>query len=140
MKGVLRLMWALPALLGLAVVPVQAGEKTGFVNAVFKDKASATLKDACASTHCHGATGNQLHLTCGDTDEQKRWNYFAASQYIGATSESSELLRRPLDPSQGGAERDRLFCDQGRHAVVAGRDSGGARQRRSGGFGQAADG
>jgi hypothetical protein len=70
---------------------------------VFKDKANGTLKDSCASTKCHGATGNQLHLTCGDTDEQKRWNYYAASQYIGSTSESSELLRRPLEPSQGGS-------------------------------------
>lgn len=70
---------------------------------VFKDKANSVLKDRCASTHCHGAAGNQLQLTCGDSDEQKRWNYYAAAKYIGPTSESSELVRRPLDPSQGGS-------------------------------------
>src|SRR5947209_5892575 len=38
MKDVLRLLWVVPAALGLAVTPAHAGEKTGFVNAVFKDK------------------------------------------------------------------------------------------------------
>jgi len=78
-------------------------DPTGKDWSVFLDKAAPILKQQCASTHCHGSTGNQLHLTCGDTPEQRRWNYFASLSYIGTTVESSELLRRPLDGSQGGA-------------------------------------
>jgi ABC-type molybdate transport system substrate-binding protein len=32
-----------------------------------------------------------------------RWNYLAAEEYIAQTPEQSELLRRPLSPTQGGA-------------------------------------
>ena len=62
-----------------------------------------TLKVGCAAGNCHGAQSNDLYLTCGDTDEGVRWNYFAARQYLTQTPEGSELLRRPLSPSQGGA-------------------------------------
>lgn len=57
----------------------------------------------CAAGNCHGSTGNVLYLTCGDTPEQVRWNYLAAEEYLAQTAEQSELLRRPLAPSQGGS-------------------------------------
>jgi hypothetical protein len=57
----------------------------------------------CAAGNCHGNLSNSLYLTCGDTPEQLRWNYLASQEYLGQTAEQSELLRRPLAPTQGGA-------------------------------------
>ena len=70
--------------------------------AAFRDKANPTLR-TCAAGNCHGTPANDLYLTCGDSPEQIRWNYFAATQYLAQTPEQSELMRRPLAPSQGGA-------------------------------------
>ncbi len=71
--------------------------------ALFKDKAGPLLKESCAAGNCHGTPTNTLYLTCNDTPEQVRWNYFAARDYLAQSPEESELLRRPLAPSQGGA-------------------------------------
>src|SRR5205085_2141488 len=51
----------------------------------------ATAKIACAASNCHGSLSNSLYLTCGETPEQIRWNYFAAQEYLGQTAELSEL-------------------------------------------------
>src|SRR4051812_29091064 len=56
----------------------------------------------CAAGNCHGASSNALHLTCGSTPEQTRWNYFALQDYVSADASSSEILRRALAPEAGG--------------------------------------
>lgn len=66
------------------------------------DAANRVLAGSCAAGNCHGSPGNVLYLTCGSTDEQKRWNYFAASDYLAVETDSSELLRRTLAPAFGG--------------------------------------
>lgn len=71
--------------------------------AMFRDRANPVLKESCAAGNCHGTDANELYFTCGDTPEQLRWNYFAASEYLGQTTEVSELLRRPLDAALGGS-------------------------------------
>ncbi|MGH7435842.1 MAG: hypothetical protein ACRENE_09220 [Polyangiaceae bacterium] len=58
---------------------------------------------SCAAGNCHGSHVNALYLTCGTNDAEQRWNYFAASNYLGQTPESAELVRRPLATSQGGS-------------------------------------
>jgi hypothetical protein len=60
-------------------------------------------KISCGAGNCHGTLSNSLYFTCGQTPEQIRWNYLAAQEYLGATTEQSELLRRPLAPAAGGA-------------------------------------
>jgi hypothetical protein len=57
----------------------------------------------CAAGDCHGNLVNALYFTCGNTPQEVRWNYFAASQYLSATPEQSEILRRPLATAQGGS-------------------------------------
>lgn len=71
--------------------------------AEFKSSVAPMLKGSCASTNCHGSLANELYLTCGDDEQQIRWNYHAATQYLAQTPEQSEMARRPLAPSQGGA-------------------------------------
>ncbi len=69
----------------------------------FKDNVNPVIKKTCAASNCHGSPVNDLYLTCGDTPDQVRWNYFAAQEYLAQTPEQSELVRRPLAPTQGGA-------------------------------------
>ncbi len=74
------------------------GQFVGTVNPI--------LGGTCAASNCHGNPANTLYLTCGASDEEKRWNYFAATSYVSADSAASELLRRTLSPSQGGTYHD----------------------------------
>ena len=71
--------------------------------AVFRDTANVTIKESCSAGNCHGTEANELFFTCGESPQEVRWNYFAASEYLGQTAEVSELLRRPLDSARGGS-------------------------------------
>jgi WD40-like Beta Propeller Repeat len=68
----------------------------------FASKVSAVLGSSCAASNCHGSPANSLYLTCGETPEQQRWNYFAAQDYVSSDPPLSEIVRRPLAPSAGG--------------------------------------
>lgn len=68
----------------------------------FKQRVSSVLGESCAASNCHGSPANSLHLTCGSTPEQVRWNYFAARDYVSADPPLSEIVRRPLSASAGG--------------------------------------
>ena len=74
-----------------------AADYSQFVNQV-----NPVLVENCAAGNCHGTQANPLYITCGQTDEQKRWNYFAAGDYISVEVNTSEILRRTLAPAQGG--------------------------------------
>jgi hypothetical protein len=81
------------------------------------------IQASCTAGNCHGTTVNALYLTCGTTPDQVRWNYFAASDYLAATPEQSEIARRPLATSQGGSyhEGGPLFPsvqDHGYQAII----------------------
>lgn len=69
---------------------------------------------SCAAGNCHGTFANSLYYTCGDTPEQIRWNYLASEEYLAQTPEQSELLRRPLASTAGGAyhEGGVIFASQ----------------------------
>ncbi|HEY1959832.1 MAG TPA: hypothetical protein VGH28_29685 [Polyangiaceae bacterium] len=61
------------------------------------------MQKTCAAGNCHGTFANELYLTCGNTPEEKRWNYSAALQYLAQTASQAEIVRRPLAPAQGGS-------------------------------------
>jgi hypothetical protein len=71
--------------------------------ATFQSAINPILGERCASGNCHGSAANSLHLTCGDTPEQVRWNYFVAGDYVSADARSSEILLRTLSPAAGGS-------------------------------------
>jgi hypothetical protein len=71
--------------------------------AVFQQGASQVLAKSCSAGNCHGTSVNALYLTCGESAEETRWNYFAAVDYLAATPELSEMVRRPLATTQGGS-------------------------------------
>jgi hypothetical protein len=71
--------------------------------ATFKDSVNSVLGESCAASNCHGSPSNSLHLTCGTTPQQVRWNYFAAQDYVSTEPPLSEIVRRPLAASSGGA-------------------------------------
>ncbi len=70
--------------------------------ATFVSDVNDFLVENCAGKNCHGAPEGAFPLSCGVTPEQKRWNYFSASDYTAVEPAESELLRRPLSPSYGG--------------------------------------
>ncbi len=70
---------------------------------VFQQSAGSILATSCAAGNCHGTAVNALYLTCGQTPEEVRWNYHAASLYLATTPAQSEIVRRPLASSQGGS-------------------------------------
>jgi hypothetical protein len=68
----------------------------------FAANVNPVLGSRCAAGNCHGSPGNSMHLTCGNTDEQVRWNYFEVGDYVSRIARTSEILRRALDPAAGG--------------------------------------
>lgn len=68
----------------------------------FLEKVQPVLKKSCSAASCHGNDVADLSLTCGDTEEQQRWNAWVAAQFVAATPEASEIVRRPLSPARGG--------------------------------------
>jgi hypothetical protein len=89
--------------------------------ATFKNRVNRVLGDSCAAGNCHGSGANSLHLTCGDTPEQVRWNYFAAQDYVSTDPPLSEIVRRPLSASAGGTfhEGGPLFSSTSDSGYVA---------------------
>jgi hypothetical protein len=87
----------------------------------FQSRVTPILRTTCAASNCHGTAANELYLTCGNSPEQTRWNYFIATQYLAQTPEESEIVRRPLAPSQGGSfhEGGVIFESQSDDGYVA---------------------
>lgn len=57
----------------------------------------------CAAGGCHGAPLADFHLTCGETDDERRWNHHIALQFLGDPVSRAELVRRPIPVDQGGS-------------------------------------
>lgn len=68
----------------------------------FRNDVQPVLRDSCAGNHCHGSPTADLYLTCGETEEELRWNYWVALQFVSESTSVSELLRRPLSELVGG--------------------------------------
>ncbi|NRA34620.1 MAG: PD40 domain-containing protein [Polyangiaceae bacterium] len=103
-----------PAAADLAATPCVAtlGAGEGFDSSVdpsaadfatFRSEVSGVLSSSCVAGNCHGAVANSLYLTCGDTAEQERWNYYAVRDYVSSETHSSEILRRALSQIAGGS-------------------------------------
>lgn len=91
-----------------AELPVVAGfnpnqDPTSSDYGEFQSTVNTVIKSTCSAGNCHGTAANELFLTCGNSPAQQRWNYYAALQYLAQDPNQSELVRRPLAPSQGGA-------------------------------------
>ncbi len=104
---------------------------------IFQKSVAPVLTTSCADGNCHGSPVNALYLSCGQTTEEQRWNYFAAGGYVAATGEQSEIVRRPLATSQGGSyhEGGPLFAsvqDPSYKALVAWANAHGAPPQKLG--------
>jgi hypothetical protein len=64
-----------------------------------------TLYASCAFGTCHSSPQSDFYVTCGNTDDQLRFNYAQAADFVapkGTAPEQSEILLRPLAPAGGG--------------------------------------
>ena len=59
-------------------------------------------ESGCAAGNCHGAPQSDLYFTCGDTDDQKAFNFSQAWAFVNDPVEDSPILRVPLAVSAGG--------------------------------------
>ncbi len=88
-----------------------AGAHTGFdpnaspdaqsFNAFVRD-VQPVLRERCAGGNCHGSRQADFFLSCGDSEAERRWNYFVAVAHTDLLASQSELLRRPLSKQRGG--------------------------------------
>jgi hypothetical protein len=68
----------------------------------FAASVNPVLGQRCAAGNCHGSPGNSMYLSCGTSPEQVRWNHFVVGDYVARSPRTSEILRRALDPAEGG--------------------------------------
>lgn len=68
----------------------------------FQREAQPVLMERCAGSSCHGSRVADFNLSCGETEEEKRWNYFVTLAHLDSQVSLSELLRRPLSTLRGG--------------------------------------
>lgn len=68
-----------------------------FVNSV-----QPVLQETCAGTSCHGSTVADLYLSCGDSEEELRWNFWVSVAHLTTPASTSGMLRRPLSTYRGG--------------------------------------
>jgi hypothetical protein len=80
-----------------AAVPADAESYQSFVRDV-----QPVLVERCAGSTCHGNPIADLYISCGTSEAQARWNYFASVAHADVTPALSELLRRPLAKQRGG--------------------------------------
>jgi hypothetical protein len=68
----------------------------------FRQVVNPLLKVRCAGSVCHGNPIADLYLSCGDSEQELRWNYFVTRAHVDPEVSLSELLRRPLAKQRGG--------------------------------------
>ena len=72
---------------------------------MFVDQVQPFLFNSCAYGTCHSSPQADFYLTCGDSDDQLRFNYGQAAGFVvpsGTAVEQSEILLRPLSALAGG--------------------------------------
>jgi hypothetical protein len=88
-----------------------AGTHPGFNPSTAPDAASfesfvrevqPILSERCAGGSCHGSRQADFYLSCGDSEAERRWNYFVTVAHTDLSTSLSEILRRPLSKQRGG--------------------------------------
>ena len=97
---------ALPPDRDLTVVNTNSTAYTLFVSDV-----APRLRQSCAFASCHSSPQADFYVTCGDDEQQMRFNYLQAAGFVvrmppapqvAPAVEGSEILLRPLSPAAGG--------------------------------------
>lgn len=88
---------------GFAAGFSRAEEPNAALFGAFVDDVQPVLRASCAGGDCHGSPLADYHLACGDTDEERRWNYWISTRFLGDPVGRSELLRKPLAVARGGS-------------------------------------
>jgi hypothetical protein len=91
---------ALPPDRDLSMVDTTSPAFQSFVSDV-----APTLRQSCAYATCHSSPQSDFYLTCGDGDDETKFNFLQAVSFIapkGTDPAQSELLLRPLSPQAGG--------------------------------------
>jgi len=68
----------------------------------FTREVAPVLQQRCSGGNCHGSPIADMYLTCGQGEDELRWNYEVALRYLDEVPATSELVRRPLAKNAGG--------------------------------------
>ncbi len=79
----------------------------------FVENVNEPLVRRCGGGNCHGVEIADLYVSCGETEQQKRINFWFALQFVNDPASASELLDRPLSMRRGGTfhEGGDVFAD-----------------------------
>lgn len=78
---------------------------------LFATHVGPRLQQSCAFATCHSSPQSDFYVTCGETEDEQRFNFLQSAGFVSVTPdaagllappEQSELLLRPLDPAGGG--------------------------------------
>jgi hypothetical protein len=75
----------------------------------------APVLETCNSGNCHGAPQSDFFISCGDTPEQRAFNFAQTWAFVDNPVDESQILRIPLAAGAGGGPHtggDR-FADRG---------------------------
>jgi hypothetical protein len=62
----------------------------------------APVLETCNSGNCHGAPQSDFFISCGDTPEQRAFNFAQTWAFVDNPVDESQILRIPLAASAGG--------------------------------------
>jgi hypothetical protein len=69
----------------------------------FRDNVQEVLtRHNCGAGNCHGAPQADFYITCGNSDQEKAFNYKQTQGFVGAPVEQSQILNVPLARDAGG--------------------------------------
>ncbi|MBK9032929.1 MAG: PD40 domain-containing protein [Myxococcales bacterium] len=79
-----------------------AADPVFVANSARFDSDVAPVLATCNSGNCHGAPQSDFFITCGDTAEQRAFNFSQAWAFVDAPVDESQILRVPLAAGAGG--------------------------------------
>jgi hypothetical protein len=94
-RGTVPAGWKAPATL----------DRNDPVYASFEADVFPLVKGSCAFGTCHASPQADFYMTCGNTQDERDFNFVTASSFVvpdGTAVEQSEILLRPLSPRAGG--------------------------------------
>jgi hypothetical protein len=78
--------------------PYQASEFFG----EFLDKVQPVVLQSCASGNCHGAPQSDFYVTCGESEEERAFNFAQVQAFVADPAENSPVVLYPLGVRAGG--------------------------------------
>jgi hypothetical protein len=68
----------------------------------FLDNVQPVVLQSCASGNCHGAPQSDFYVTCGESEEERAFNFAQVQAFVADPAENSPVILYPLGVRAGG--------------------------------------